>query len=379
MYISKLHLRNWRNFRDLEANLQPRVFVLGPNAVGKSNLLDAFRFLRDIASPGGGLNTAVASRGGVSLIRCLYARKYPDVGIKVALSEDEGGSQWEYDLTISQNNNRHPFVKSEKVRELDKVVLQRPSEEDKNDEARLTQTALEQISENKAFRAVADFFRSVSYQHIVPQVVRDPRGFSGAPVTNDPFGRDFLLRVWNTSANTRESRFKNITRALQVAIPQLKDLHLDMDTQGVPHLQGALEHWRPHAAKQNESHFSDGTLRLLGLLWAVSEGTGPLLLEEPELSLHPEIVRRLPLLFGEVARKRKVRRQVVISTYSQEILANGGIGAEEVLLLKPAKEGTVLTSPDDVDLALLANGLTVADVLLPKAAPSIQSEFALVK
>ena len=377
MHISKLHLRNWRNFRDIEADLQPRVFVLGPNAVGKSNLLDAFRFLRDIASPGGGLGPAVASRGGVSLVRCLYARRYPDVGIRVALSEDEVDLQWEYDLTISQDNNRRPVVKSEIVREQGRVALERPSEEDRKDEARLTQTALEQISANKAFRPVADFFRSVSYQHIVPQVVRDPRGFSGAPVTNDPFGRDFLLRVWNTPEKTRASRFKNITRALQVAIPQIKDLHLDMDMQGVPHLQGGFEHWRPHAAKQNEAHFSDGTLRLLGLLWAVSEGSGPLLLEEPELSLHPEVVRQLPVLFSEVERKRKSRRQVVISTYSREMLADGGIGAEEVLMLKPAKEGTALAPPDEVDLALLENGLTVADVLLPKAAPSIRSALAL--
>ena len=378
MHISKLHLRSWRNFKEIEAHLRPRVFVLGPNAVGKSNLLDAFRFLRDLASPGGGLSTAVESRGGVSLVRCLYARQYSDIEFGVAIADDEGGSPlWEYNLAIGQDNNRRPIVKKEVVLESGRVALERPNEEDRKDEARLTQTALEQISANKAFRPVADFFRSVSYQHIVPQVVRDPRGFSGAPVTNDPFGRDFLLRVWNTPEKTRASRFKNITRALQVAIPQIKDLHLNMDMQGVPHLQGGFEHWRPHAAKQNEAHFSDGTLRLLGLLWAVSEGSGPLLLEEPELSLHPEVVRQLPVLFSEVERKRKSRRQVVISTYSREMLADGGIGAEEVLMLKPAKEGTALAPPDEVDLALLENGLTVADVLLPKAAPSIRSALAL--
>ena len=142
------------------------------------------------------------------------------------------------------------------------------------------------------------------------------------------------------------------------------------NSQGTPHLEGMFEHWRPHAAKQNEAHFSDGTLRLLGLLWAVFEGTGPLLLEEPELSLHPEIVRRLPELFSAVAKTRKVRtRQVIISTYSRDMLDDEGIGAEEVLVLTPTKEGTVVAPTEETDRILLQSGLTVAQVLLPKADP----------
>ena len=376
MYISKIHLRNWRNFREIEASLRPRVFVLGPNAVGKSNLFDAIRFLRDVASPGGGLNTAIASRGGVSLVRCLYARQYSDIGFTVAVSEDNGGLQWEYKLAIGQDNNRHPIVKSEIVTDADQtVVLERPNDDDKKDRDRLTQTALEQVSENKNFRPIADFFQSVSYQHLIPQVVRDPRGFSAHAVTNDPFGRDFLLRVWNTPRKIRDARLKNITKALRAAIPQLESLEADMDNQGVPHLVGSFENWRPKAAKQNEAHFSDGTLRLLGLLWSAFEGSGPLLLEEPELSLHPEIVRRLPAMFSAAARVRKVRRQVFISTYSREMLDDKGIASDEVLVLTSVKEGTVLSPLEKADRVLLEEGMTVAEVLLPKTEPLSSGQF----
>ena len=355
------------------------MFVLGPNAVGKSNLLDAFRFLRDVASPGGGLSTAVASRGGVSSLRCLHARAYPDIALTIGLSDDSDNPQWEYTLTIGQDNNRRPTIKSEVVLDAQgSSVLQRPNDEDRRDPVRLTQTALEQISENKPFRQVADFLQSVSYQHIIPQAVRDARGFTAQPVSDDPFGRDFLLRVWNTNKKTRGARLKNITKALRSAIPQLVDLEVNMDNQGVPHLVGAFEHWRPHAAKQNEAQFSDGTLRLLGLLWSVYEGTGPLLLEEPELSLHPEIVRRLPSLFRAAIRTRKIRRQVITSTYSREMLDDAGIEAEEVLVLRPTADGTVISPLDDADRALLEEGMTAADVFLPKAMPDSKGQFAFV-
>ena len=50
----KLRLTNWKNFEGVEVELQDRMLLVGPNASGKSNLLDALRFLRDLSSVGGG-------------------------------------------------------------------------------------------------------------------------------------------------------------------------------------------------------------------------------------------------------------------------------------------------------------------------------------
>lgn len=86
MIISHIILKNWRNFRAVEVDLCDRIFIVGPNACGKSNFLDAFRFLRDLAKPGG-LQKAVGDRGGVSKIRSLSARRYPNVEIEIHLSQ----------------------------------------------------------------------------------------------------------------------------------------------------------------------------------------------------------------------------------------------------------------------------------------------------
>ena len=55
MYLSRLSLRNWRNFRSFDVALSPRTFFIGPNAAGKSNLLDSLRFLNDVATLGLGV------------------------------------------------------------------------------------------------------------------------------------------------------------------------------------------------------------------------------------------------------------------------------------------------------------------------------------
>ena len=74
MIIKSLKLRNWKNFRSLDIKLTERMFIVGANASGKSNLLDAFRFLRDLVKPvNGGLQSAVTARGGMKKLRCVNA------------------------------------------------------------------------------------------------------------------------------------------------------------------------------------------------------------------------------------------------------------------------------------------------------------------
>jgi predicted ATPase len=385
MYVSRIELQNWKNFKSTAADLSRRTFLIGPNASGKSNLLDAFRFLRDLAQ--NGLSQAVDDRGGVSNLRCLAARKSPSLAIDVTLSEDPETPRWRYRIEFNQDSRRTPKVREERVEDLDagERIVDRPNEADQSDEMLLTQTSLEQILANRKFREVAEFFESISYQHVIPQVVREPREFSSTPVKNDPYGRDVIQRIWNTQKRTREAWLRRISSVLQDAVPQLKGLEVEMDDQGTPHLIGRFEHWRPHDARQNESQLSDGTLRLFGLMWAMFEGKGPLLLEEPELSLHPEVVRELPQLLhrlqDEIRRMKRTSiddfepRQLLISTHSDELLRDGGIGADEILMIKPDREGSVLVEPDESDRRALREGLTVADVLLPKSGPGEQLEF----
>lgn len=152
MIVTRLRLKNWRNFRSVNITLGKRIFLVGPNASGKSNFLDAFRFLRDIArSEGGGLQKAVTERGGISKIRCLAARRDPDIEIEVHLAEEyDPGTIWRYALGIRQESRgyRQPYLTFEKVWKREKLILDRPDEQDQEDRLRLIQTHLEQINVN---------------------------------------------------------------------------------------------------------------------------------------------------------------------------------------------------------------------------------------
>lgn len=382
MIISKIALKNWRNFLNVDVNLGDRVFLVGPNASGKSNFLDAFRFLRDIARQGGGLQKAVKDRGGISRIRCLAARRESQVEIKVQISNGNSGAVWSYEIGIKQEprGKRDTKLIYERVKKNQILIVDRPDKDDLKDKVRLTQTFLEQINANQKFREIAAFLQSVLYLHLVPQLVRHPNAFSGPGIPGDPFGRNFLERVAKTPQKTRRARLRKIERALQLAVPKLKKLEDVKDEIGIPHLEAVYEHWRSRGAKQREDQFSDGTLRLIGLMWALLEGDSLLLLEEPELSLNAGIVSKLSSLIERLQKQRKKQqRQIILSTHSSDLLSDKSIGGEEVLLLTPDFEGTtikVASSLKDIKL-MLQSGLSVAEAVLPRTIPSSVSQLEL--
>lgn len=374
-HFTHVYIENWRNFLRVDTNLQRRAFLVGPNASGKSNFLDLFRFLHDLVAVGGGFQAALKKRGGVSSLRSLSARRYPDVVLKVKFVNENERTEWEYELRFVQDNQARPIIKKESIRKQGQELFVRPNDSDTLDAERLTQTYLEQVNVNQEFREVVDFFKSIRYLHLVPQLVRDPDRSVGRK--EDPFGGDFLEQVAGTNERIRNARLRRIQYALRVAVPQLRNIELKRDDRGTPHLRGKYENWRPRGAWQTEDQFSDGTLRLMGLLWATLNGNGPLLLEEPELSLHPEVVRFLPQMFARI--QRREGRQILISTHSADLLKDNGIGLDEVMLLIPSLEGTTVKSAGQFSeiKKLLEGGLNLAEIVIPKTRPQQAEQLTL--
>lgn len=373
--ITRLALKNWRNFKSIDIPLQQRAVVVGPNAVGKSNLLDSIRFLGELAGSGGGLAAGVGRRGGLRRLRFLNMRSYNGgrAMLRITLGTTDDAERWTYELqfTGSKPDAAYPVVFSERVWDRSTLVLDRPDDDDRNDNARLTQTALEQVARNQQFRDIHDFLDGVRYLHLVPQLIRHPERFQA--VISDPFGTDFLDQIASSSKRERQRRLGRIREALRMAVPQLDELKLDRDDTGRPHLAALFDHWRPNAALQDERDFSDGTLRLIGLLWAlldVGGRAGVILLEEPELSLHAEIVAQLPSMFASA--QASGGAQVVMTSHSADLLSDPGLGLDEVVLLLPGNEGTSakLLVDDKPLIALIeAEAMTVPEAVRARTAP----------
>ncbi len=388
MIIKKIKLHNWKNFQNCEILLSERTFVVGSNASGKSNLLDALRFLRDISKQAGGLQSAVEERGGITKIRCLAARQQTNVSITVDIGEAENElPQWRYHLDFSHVGGgiRKSQVKinEETVYSYTqkKNIIHRSAENTDEDEETLKYTHLEQATANKNFRELVAFFQDIEYLNVIPQMVRESSSVMYSNAREDYYGRNFLEKLAKMNERTRNSYFRKINEFLKIAVPQLKELKFIKDEVGVPHLEARYVHWRAKGSKQQEMQFSDGTLRLIGFLFVLIDNNGVVLLEELEINLHSGIVTQLPEFIAKVQRSKKETRQVIITTHSYDMLSNPGISPDEVILLENTPEGTSAKKVTDIDdiLPIIRAGLSIADAVLPYTKPIKIEEITQLK
>ncbi|CCD99382.1 ATP-binding protein [Bradyrhizobium sp. STM 3809] len=375
--LTRLKLTNWRNFQAAEVMLSKRAFFIGPNAAGKSNLLDAIRFLRDLVKPiAGGFSTALELRDGLTAVRCLQARRINFVEIDVDIGNDENRSLWSYRLRFNRFP-REPFptVEEEEIKRRGKSIKYQARDKDTQDPFRFSQSLIQQATNQAEFRELVEFFTSIRYLHVVPQIVRDPR--RALERNEDPFGGDLLKRINEATPRTRDARLRRVAEALKIAVPQFVDLKLDHDKEGRPHLKAGFKHWRPNPSYQTEEVFSDGTLRLIGFLWSLGEKDGPLLLEEPELSLHPDVVRQLPAMIARM--QRLSGRQVCMTTHSDALVGADGVGLHEVHRLIPSENGTTIeTAKNNPEIrTLVESGLSVGEAAMPLARPKGVEQLSL--
>ena len=382
LYISKLRLFNWKNFHECELDLTKRCFIIGANASGKSNLLDALRFLRDIAKQGGGLQSAVEQRGGVTKIRCLAARQRTDISIETELRDIETDKLcWTYGLKIKNVGGgimkNHAAVLEEKVfsQKDGKYVVNRTEWTGNEDSDTLKYTHLEQTTANKDFRVIRDTFADIEYLNVVPQLVRESGSAVLTTGKEDYYGRNFLNRLSKLPERTRKSYLRKINDVLRTVVPQMDELSFVRDEMGVPHIEARYKHWRDKGSKQNETAFSDGTLRLIGFLFAMLDGNGIILLEEPEINLNSGVVEQLPEFIARMQRNKK--RQVLVTTHSYDMLSSVGIGTAEVAVLETSPEGTKVSSLSEIPSlqAAVDAGFSIADAAIPAIKPSTANEM----
>ncbi len=378
MRISRLQLNHWKNFTAVDLKLQERVFVVGPNAGGKSNLFDSIRFLHDLTVSGGGLIPAVMARGSMtqllpfSMSNEKAARA--TICIETELKESDG-VYWTYKLEFRDKSQEapYPIVERERVTRVDHgvetVLLDRPDDADRSDEWRLTQTALQQTSMNGGFRVIEQFFRSVGGTRFSNVGVYENLGqtFSNYNIAEERiFGLDLLASIKLIPPDLREKMLKRLTRSLQQLVPDLDRIEWHPSSRRRTFLRIYRKTWSEHKFA-DETHLSDGTLRLMDFFLNVEMPSRVVLIEGPETSLPPAVLSVL-VPYAYEAQRSGGCAQLIVSTHSPMLLHDPGIAAEEIVLVRPNESGgsdAMLGSDDPRLRDVMQLGMTAAEAVFP--------------
>ncbi|ACU70244.1 SMC domain protein [Catenulispora acidiphila DSM 44928] len=360
MIITRIEIDGFKSFVDFSLDLHPFTVLIGANASGKSNVLDAVRFLTTAVSAD--LPSAVSSvRGDGESLFHQYSdgTRAPEMRFALEFLTDFGehvGNRWRYEATIGRGGaaaDRRMRYLSEVIerrlgadhwfdfvgasgqfRQLhqrdqgmrpDQAVAKRglrrsllgmtPVMSDGKEVAWLTDLALG-LEGVKVYQFEGSALRQLSSMADEGQMASDGAGLPG-----------YLHRI-------RES-----TRSEDHPVGAMADVQLELRglLSDVPRFDVVVDNVRRDIrvefAARNQPPFpaseaSDGTLSALATIAALndSEQTAPLLFDEPEAFLHPQAFRRLLRLLREMTSDPGndeadwPLRQVVIASHSAEIL-----------------------------------------------------------
>ena len=332
--------------------LKPINVVIGPNGAGKSNFIGVFSFLNAIRE--GRLQDYVTRAGGAEKILYFGSKVTKKIDFHVSFS----GEVNQYSLSLSPTENDNLFPSEESV-----YIF--PSEEKVYfwDKARYPKAPYVQTVDRRGSEAgISDpAKKGTAYwvrQHLGSWHVYhfdDTSASSPMKKTADVGDNRFLRPDGSNLApflyylrQKHEASYSLIVRTVQRVTPFFDDFLLEPLNLNPDKIK--LE-WRHKNSDQyfDASSLSDGTLRFIGLatlfLQPHTYRPSVILVDEPELGLHPYAITMLASLVKAASEKT----QVILSTQSPFLLDQ--FQPEDVLVATRDGDGTAFTRLDSEKLA----------------------------
>ncbi|MFO0837674.1 MAG: AAA family ATPase [Phycisphaerae bacterium] len=375
--IERLALRQFKSVENCEIELAPITLLVGRNGVGKSNIVDALRFVADALRDT--LEYAIRERGGIDQVRrkSLGGRPTnPGVSLDLRLKPNRT-AKYEFRVAAVQGrgfrvdlewcevkDSRGARVQSfrrmrDELSEWTPKFAQPPVTSDR--------LFLVNASGEPEFRAVYDTLTRMTFHNLNPDVMKYPqRPEPGELLAHDGRNLASVVKQLQASAADRLERVCQYLHAIGVPITRVSHKHAG----ALETIEVAQERSVPKG--QRNANFdaialSDGTIRALGILVSLfaakTNGTGgPSLIgiEEPETALHPAAAGALMEALSEGAE----RTQLIITCHSPDLLDHEAVLPEMIRPVLLENGRTVVGELGPAKAALLQNHLSTAGELL---------------
>ena len=365
--ITRVWARNFRSVADVSLEMDPLTILVGPNASGKSNLLDILRFVKDALRFD--LEVAVSMRQGMEGVARHGAGdggSDVEVGIEAIVRDGRFGDGYcsvEYGFTLACIDDGGYKVGREygKVREGDdsdtfefRIEYGRLAKSEffiGGSRHSLSYGDIDFDTEDLAFPSLVRMYRSLiardaevsvrgalslyrglselrqnltsmRFYHIFPNTIRAPRRPSNTLILEENARN--LGTIIKELARAETGSMERLREDVRLLVPGVSDIRVDV-------VGGYLVVKLKHDAMSGDpwldlSMESDGTVRLLGLLAALYQQRPrqrprlrylPVIgIEEPELAAHPGTLAVLADMINEASR----RSQVIVTTHSPDLI-----------------------------------------------------------
>lgn len=383
MSIERIKVTNFKSFRELEVELGKFNVLIGANASGKSNFVQIFKFMKDIASHG--LDNAVSMQGGVEYLRNLNVGAAENFSLKVVSDSDFGlavrrtkndfigiktyETTYEFALKfkkrglgfeIAKDNltrqcnfvrleeRKKKLEEKEKLGEGDvtvsrangkvKIGLHKPEEvlikeEDIYPpflrEEKIPPTTLLIQTPFFFISPLEGLFGNISVYDFDPKLPKKATPITGkAELEEDGSNLSIILKKITENKEKRRKLF-NLVNDLLPFIG-----NLDVENFADKSLLFKLQEIYFENQYLPASLISDGTINITALIVALYfEKKQLTIIEEPERNIHPYLISKVVDMMKDASQKK----QIIATTHNPEIVKYAGL--DNLLLVSRDEEG----------------------------------------
>lgn len=369
--VERLILDNYKSVDHLDITLEPLTLLVGRNAAGKSNILDAMRFATDALQ--NSLEYAMRERGGINEVRrrSLGSRP-PNFAIEMSVNLGDSRALFRFKIAAVAGGKfkvgeeqcqvkgdfgtQKYLVKNGVVKEWTLPAAAPAGVDDR--------LFLVAVSGQPEFRPLFDALSRMTFHNFNPELMKRPQ----KPEPGDRLARDghnlaSVVKHLSEEAPARIQRVVEYLRSVGVPIKHISHKQPgSFETlefaQEVRLADDRVKSWAFDAAAM-----SDGTIRVLGILVSLLSANGdsrrgPSMvgIEEPETALHPAAAGALVDALLEAADST----QVILTCHSPDLLEREAI------------------TPNMIRVVVSENGITRVGPLSPAKVELLEKHLSTV-
>jgi len=397
MSITKIKASNFKSFKNLELELGNFNVLIGTNASGKSNFVEIFRFLRDIANHD--LETAISMHGGLEYLPNINLEQSGKFSLGFTSNQKFGfgienknkkligikSRESNYNLTLNLTEEKPGFKISEEILTLKCKFFELEREKDSYEEKKelgkgkitlsnifghlnldLEKTGKTQLEGNDIIPdSIFTLIESVIVKKPFISLLNTPLSSFPVPwksILTDVAIYDFdpklckeTIKITDTAG--LEENGKNLAIILRSIIEDeeesrrffnfLGDLLPLIDNIFVENFVDKSYIFTLKEKYSNKylpaSYVSDGTINIIAMIIALYFETVPfIIIEEPERNIHPYLISRI----AEMMRESSKEKQIIVTTHNPELLKYTGL--KNIYFISRDKKGfSTISKPSE--------------------------------
>ncbi|MCW3099910.1 MAG: chromosome segregation protein [Chthonomonadaceae bacterium] len=321
--LRHVRIEGYRSIRQLDLELTDLTVLVGANGSGKSNFISFFQMLNFMLS--GSLQVYIARRGGGSSILHYGPQQTSVLHAELNFEGADNVSKYGFNLAFAAPDTLLFAYEYVQFQNADRPVAYDRNLGSGHLETKLVRLSKEGSKEgggSKVARTFMERLNEVQAYHF-----HDTSEDSSMRTSQDLARNRHLMSTGGNLAaflymlrETKPQHYARILSTVRLAVPYLSDFVLEPDRLNTGRIQ---LRWRD----RNPDHefgahqLSDGSLRAIALITALLQPEemmpGLIMIDEPELGLHPSAVG----LIGSLIKAASLRRQVVVATQSPRLIS----------------------------------------------------------